>query len=234
VNAGAARLLLVEDDAPTRHAVAVFLEKHGYRVDQAGDAREALRLWDAHRADLVLLDLGLPDLDGVEVVRRIRREAATPIVILSARGEERDKVEALEAGADDYLTKPFGTDELHARIRAVLRRSGGPATDATGVLVLGSVSLDVGRREVRVGERPVELTTREYELLKVLMGQPGRVITRQRLLRSVWGAAYAAEAHYLHVYVSRLRRKLAQADPTGAAGRLIVADPGVGYRVVDR
>ncbi len=227
-------LLLVEDDAPTRRAVAAYLEKHGYRIDEAADAREALRAWEARRPDLVLLDLGLPDLDGVELVRRIRREATTPIVILSARGEERDKVAALEAGADDYLTKPFGTEELHARIRAVLRRAAGPAADASGLLVLGPVSLDIGRREVRVGERPVELTTREYELLKVLLSQPGRVVTRQRLLRSVWGAAYAEEAHYLHVYVSRLRRKLAAADPTGAAGRIIVADPGVGYRVVDR
>ena len=231
---GGPALLLVEDDAPTRRAVAAYLEKHGYRIDEAADAREALRAWEARRADLVLLDLGLPDLDGVEVVRRIRREATTPIVILSARGEERDKVAALEAGADDYLTKPFGTEELHARIRAVLRRAAGPAADASGLLVLGPVSLDIGRREVRVGERPVELTTREYELLKVLLSQPGRVVTRQRLLRSVWGAAYAEEAHYLHVYVSRLRRKLAAADPTGAAGRIIVADPGVGYRVVDR
>ena len=231
---GGPALLLVEDDAPTRRAVAAYLEKHGYRVDEAADARGALRAWEARRADLVLLDLGLPDLDGVEVVRRIRREATTPIVILSARGEERDKVAALEAGADDYLTKPFGTEELHARIRAVLRRAAGPAADASGLLVLGPVSLDIGRREVLVGERPVELTTREYELLKVLLSQPGRVVTRQRLLRSVWGAAYAEEAHYLHVYVSRLRRKLAAADPTGAAGRIIVADPGVGYRVVDR
>ncbi len=228
------RLLLVEDDVPTRRAVATFLEKHGYSVDQAGDALDALRLWDAHRPDLVLLDLGLPDLDGGEVVRRMRRDATTPIVILSARGEERDKVAALEAGADDYLTKPFGTAELHARVRAVLRRAAGPAADASGLLALGSVSLDVARREVRVADRPVQLTAREYELLKVLMAQPGRVVTRQRLLRSVWGAAYAEEAHYLHVYVSRLRRKLAQADPTGAAGRIIEADPGVGYRVVDR
>ncbi len=228
------RLLLVEDDVPTRRAVATFLEKHGYRVDQAGDALDALRRWDANRADLVLLDLGLPDLDGVEIVRRIRRDATTPIVILSARGEERDKVAALEAGADDYLTKPFGTEELHARVRAVLRRAAGPAADVSGLLALGSVTLDVARREVRVADRPVELTAREYELLKVLMAQPGRVVTRQRLLRSVWGAAYAEEAHYLHVYVSRLRRKLAQADPTGAAGRIIEADPGVGYRVVDR
>ena len=160
---GGPALLLVEDDAPTRRAVAAYLEKHGYRIDEAADAREALRAWEARRADLVLLDLGLPDLDGVEVVRRIRREATTPIVILSARGEERDKVAALEAGADDYLTKPFGTEELHARIRAVLRRAAGPAADASGLLVLGPVSLDIGRREVRVGERPVELTTREYE-----------------------------------------------------------------------
>ena len=127
-------LLIVEDEAPARHALAEYLERRGYEVHQAATAREAVREWDAHRADLVLLDLGLPDLDGIDVIRRIRREATTPIIILSARGDERDKIAGLEAGADDYLTKPFATDELNARIRAVLRRAAGPDADASGCL----------------------------------------------------------------------------------------------------
>ena len=171
-------------------------------------------------------------LDGVEVIRRIRREATTPIIVVSARGREEDRVAALDAGADDYLTKPFGLTELHARMRAVLRRAAGPEADTEGCLRLGPVVLDVPRHEVRVGDAPVELTPREFELLKVLLSQPGRVITAGRLLRAVWGTAYSDEGHYLHVYVSRLRRKLAAADPSGAAAKLIVAEPGVGYRIV--
>jgi two-component system KDP operon response regulator KdpE len=193
----------------------------------------ALREWDAERPDLILLDLGLPDLDGIAVVRHVRRDATTPILILSARADERVKVETLDAGADDYVTKPFGMDELRARIGAVLRRAAGPAADTTGVVRLGRVAMDVGARRVTVGDSLVELTPREYELLKVMIAQPGRLLTKGRLLRAVWGTAYADEAHYLHVYVSRLRRKLAAADPTGAVEGLITAEPGIGYRVGD-
>lgn len=225
------RLLVVEDDEATRSAVAANLAGHGYAVEEAGTARDALRAWDAGRPDLVIVDLGLPDRDGSEVVRWIRREATTPILILSARGEERDKVTALELGADDYVTKPFGMAELRARVAALLRRAAGPAADAAGTLSLGPLTLDLARREVHVGGAAVDLTPREYELLKAMMSQPGRVLTRGRLLRAVWGQAYAEEAHYLHVYVSRLRRKLADADPTGRVRDLIVAEPGVGYRV---
>ena len=228
-----ARLLLVEDDAATRDAVTRNLEAHGFSVAATGDASEALRRWDAERPDLILLDLGLPDLDGSVVVRRVRREATTPILILSARADERDKVASLEAGADDYVTKPFGMDELRARIGALLRRAGGPAASTVGIVTLGPVSLDVGARRVTVGDQPVDLTPREYELLKTMIGQPGRLLTKGRLLRAVWGTAYADEAHYLHVYVSRLRRKLAAADPSGAAAGLIVVEPGVGYRIGD-
>jgi two-component system KDP operon response regulator KdpE len=227
----AAVLLLVEDDDETRRAVAGNLGAHGWRVQQAGSIAEALRHWDAARPDLVIVDLGLPDGDGSTVVRHIRREATTPILILSARDQERDKIEALEQGADDYVTKPFGLGELRARIVALLRRAGGPATDQSGVVALGSVRMDLARRTVTVADRPVDLTPREYELLKVLLSQPGRLLTRGRLLRAVWGTPYAEESHYLHVYVSRLRRKLGAADPSGRARDLIVAEPGVGYRV---
>ncbi len=227
----AVRLLLVEDDPPTRRSVRSSLEAHGYRVDEAGTAREAMRAWEARRPDLVLLDLGLPDFDGLAVVRRVRKEATTPILILSARGLERDKVTALEQGADDYVTKPFGMAELHARVAALLRRAAGPAADSSGVVRAGPIELDATRHEVRVAGSLLELTPREFELLRVLLAEPGRLVTRGRLLRAVWGGAYDAESHYLHVYVSRLRRKLSAADPDGRAGALIQAEPGVGYRV---
>ncbi len=225
-------VLLVEDDEAARSAVATNLVARGFRVAEAPDGRTALRLWEASRPDLVLLDLGLPDIDGMAVIVRIRREATTPIVVLSARGQEKDRVGALDAGADDYLTKPYGLAELHSRIRAVLRRAAGPDADASGLLHVGNVALDVTRREVRVAGSPVDLTPREYELLKVLLAHTGRVVTSGKLLRSVWGGAYTEESHYVHVYVSRLRRKLAAADPSGEAGRIIVNEPGVGYRVV--
>lgn len=225
-------VLLVEDDEAARRAVATNLVARGFRVAEAPDGRTALRLWEASRPDLVLLDLGLPDIDGMAVIVRIRREATTPIVVLSARGQERDRVAALDAGADDYLTKPYGLAELHSRIRAVLRRAAGPDADASGLLRVGSVTLDVARREVRVAGAPVDLTPREYELLKVLLAHAGRVVTSGKLLRAVWGGAYTEEGHYVHVYVSRLRRKLAAADASGEAARIIVNEPGVGYRVV--
>jgi two-component system KDP operon response regulator KdpE len=227
------RLLLVEDDESARRLLELYLVRTGYRVDGAGTAADALRAWDAHRADLILLDLGLPDADGVDFVRRIRREATTPIVVLSARGAERDKITALEAGADDYLTKPFGTDELNARIHAVLRRAAGPEADAHGRLALGPIELDILHHTVTVAGAPVRLTPREFELLKVLLTYPGRVVTKGRLLRAVWGLAYAEESHYVHVYVNRLRRKLAAADPSGSVGDLIATEPGVGYRVAE-
>lgn len=225
------RLLIVEDDEPTRRAVVGNLAANGYDVQEAVDAVDALRQWEVARPDAIVLDLGLPDVDGLTVVRRVRRDATTPILVLSARGLERDKIEALEAGADDYVTKPFGMGELRARIAALLRRSAGPAADATGVVRLGGVLLDAPRRLVMVEGQVVDLTPREYELLKVMLSQPGRLLTRGRLLRAVWGTAYADEGHYLHVYVSRLRRKLAAADPSGRVRDLIVAEPGVGYRV---
>jgi two-component system KDP operon response regulator KdpE len=224
-------VLLVEDDEPTRSAVGANLRGHGYRVAEAGSVGEALRSWDTDRPDLILLDLGLPDGDGSTLIRRVRRESTTPILVLSARGLEHDKVGALDAGADDYVTKPFGLAELRSRMAAVLRRSAGPASAADGTIELGPIRLDPAKRIATVGGRPVDLTPREYELLKTLLANEGRLVTKQRLLRAVWGTAYADEEHYLHVYVSRLRRKLEAADPEGAMRRLIVAEPGVGYRV---
>jgi len=226
-------VLVVEDDAETRAALVRDLAARGYRIDEARDAEEAFRRWDARRPDLVLLDLGLPDLDGLDVVRRIRRESLVPLLVLSARGEERTKVEALERGADDYVTKPFGVDELHARLRAMLRRAAGPGADDSGVVTVGPLRFDAARHETWVGERPVDLTPREFEILRVLLAHAGRLVTKGRLLRAVWGEAYAGEDHYVHVHVSQLRRKLAAADPEGSLRGLIVTEPGVGYRIRD-
>jgi len=189
------------------------------------------RRWEARRPDAVLVDLGLPDMDGTRIIARIRREATTPILVISARDAEATKVEALELGADDYVTKPFGTAELHARLRAVLRRAGGASSDSSGRVTVGPLVLDVLRHEVTVDGHRVELTPREFEVLRVLLAHPGRLVTRGRLLRAVWGDAYQGEDHYVHVYVSQVRRKLAAADPAGALRRLIVTEPGVGYRV---
>jgi two-component system KDP operon response regulator KdpE len=226
-----ALILVVEDDEETRTALARVLRGRGYRVTEAGDGRTCLERWSLRRPDLVLLDLGLPDIDGLELIRRIRREAATPILILSGRYEEREKVAALDRGADDYVTKPFGIEELAARIRGALRRAVGPAGDNSGRLLAGPLLLDVGRHEVSVGDRPVDLTPREFEILRVLLTHAGRVVTKGRLLRAVWGEAYQGEDSYLYVHVSQLRRKLAAADPQGELRDLIVTEPGAGYRV---
>ena len=225
------RLLLVEDDEETRAALRRDLAARGYRVDEAPDGSTALARWDGARPDVGLLDLGLPDMDGLRVLRAIRREATTPVLVLSARGAEATKVEALEHGADDYVTKPFGMAELHARLRAALRRSAGPRGDPAGRIVAGPLVMDATRHEVTVNGERVDLTPREYELLKVLLTHAGRLVTRGRILRAVWGEAYGDEDHYVHVFVSQVRRKLARKDPNGALADLFVTEPGVGYRV---
>jgi two-component system KDP operon response regulator KdpE len=224
-------VLIVEDDDATRSALRRDLEARGYRVDDVRDGGDALLRWEARRPDVVLVDLGLPDMDGTRVIARIRREATTPILVISARDTESTKVEALELGADDYVTKPFGMAELHARLRAVLRRAGGASSDASGRVTVGPLVLNTLRHEVTVDGRRIDLTPREFEVLRVLLAHPGRLVTRGRLLRAVWGDSYQGEDHYVHVYVSQVRRKLAAADPAGALRRLIVTEPGVGYRV---
>jgi two-component system KDP operon response regulator KdpE len=222
---------VVEDDAETRRALVRDLGARGFQVDEAGDGRTAMERWEAGRPDLVLLDLGLPDVEGLRLIGRIRRDAGTPIIILSGRYAEGEKVEALERGADDYVTKPFGVDELQARIRAALRRATGPGADASGRLATGPLELDVERHEVRLSGRPIELTPREFEILRVLLANAGRVVTKGRILRAVWGEAYTGEDSYVYVHVSQLRRKLAAADPEGLLGAFIETEPGVGYRV---
>ena len=229
--AAGAALLVVEDDDETRAALVRELRLRGYRPIEAASGSSALEHWHNRRPDLVLLDLGLPDMDGLDVIRRIRAEATTPIVILSGRYEEREKVEALDRGADDYVTKPFGVDELNARLRVALRHAAGPDAGAAATITIGPLTLDTGRHEVHVAGKPVDLTPREFEILRVLISHAGRLVTKGRLLRAVWGDAYQNEAAYVYVHVSQLRRKLADADPSGELRNLIVTEPGVGYRI---
>ncbi len=229
----AAAILLIEDDEAARAAVGTSLVAHGYALRTASDGEDALRQWELRRPDIVLLDLGLPGIDGLAVLRRMRRDGTTPIVILSARDEEREKVAALDAGADDYLTKPFGTSELHARIRAALRRAGGAPAAPDGRIRVSGLQMDPTQRKVTIDGHELRLTPREYEVLKTLLAHTGRVVTRGRLLRAVWGVEYAAESHYLHVYVSQIRRKIAELDTDGRLKHLITAEPGIGYRVSD-
>jgi len=233
IDAGATAILLVEDDAETRHQVAALLQRHGYEVVEAADAESALARFAAGTPDLILLDLGLPDRDGLVVVERVRAGGTTPILVLSARDREVDKVLALEAGADDYLAKPFGMAELQARISAVLRRTAPVAADPGGteVIRIGDLELDPASHTARVADDPVHFTRLEFEVLRVLAEHAGQLVTYGRLLRSVWGTAYGDEAHYVHVYVGQIRRKIRRADPGGRLSDLIVPEPGVGYRV---
>jgi two-component system KDP operon response regulator KdpE len=226
-----ATVLIVEDDDETRAVLVRELGSRGYKTQEAAGGRAAIERWEASRPDVVLLDLGLPDIDGLEVIRHIRREAMTPIVILSGRYAEREKVEALERGADDYVTKPFGLAELHARLRVALRRAAGPAGDGDARVIVGPLVFDARLHRVSVDGTPVALTPREFELLRVLLGEQGRVVTKGKLLRAVWGQAYQREDSYVYVHVSQLRQKLAAADRSGALRDLIVTEPGVGYRV---
>jgi two-component system KDP operon response regulator KdpE len=205
------------------------LSAHGFRVESAEDGRHGLELDPAFHSDLILLDLGLPDMAGFEVIREVRARTSTPIIVLSIRGREEDKVRALDLGADDYLTKPFGVNELLARVRVALRHAGASfGNDA--VFATGDLRIDRERRLVEVAGREVHLTPTEYALLSALAAQPGSVVTDRALLQRVWGAEYGSENHYLHVYMGRLRKKL-EADP--AQPRYIRTEPGVGYRLME-
>lgn len=226
------RLLLVEDEPGLVITLTDRLTREGYSVETTADGESALERAASEAFDLVLLDVMLPQMNGFDVLRELRRRGVdVPVIMLTAKGQIVDKVVGLKLGADDYVTKPFGTAELLARLRALLRRSAGPAADAVGRLVVGPLVLDASRHAVTVGGRRVELTPREYEVLRVLLTHQGRLVTRGRLLRAVWGEAYQGEDHYVHVYVSQLRRKLAAADTDGSLRDLIVTEPGVGYRV---
>ena len=222
-------VLVVEDEPQVMRFLRATLPAHGYRMLEAVNGAQALVEAQTRQPDVVLLDLGLPDVDGLEVTRRIREWSAVPIVVVSARGQERDKVQALDAGADDYLTKPFGTDELLARIRVALRHAARVAGgEGEAVFEMGDLRVDLASRLVYRGGEEVRLTRTEYRLLAALVQHAGKVLTHRQLLREVWGPASSNETHYLRVYMAQLRHKLEQ-DP--ARPRHLLTETGVGYRL---
>jgi len=223
-----ARVLAVDDEPAIRRFLHVSLSAHGYTVFEAESGQAALSAVIADRPDLIILDLGLPDLDGIEVTRRLREWTHIPIIILSVRGQEADKIAALDAGADDYVVKPFGVGELLARMRVALRHVT-PAGDEP-VLVVDELVIDRARREVKVAGREIQLTPTEYGLLCALATHAGKVLTHRQLLRELWGPGYEQETHMLRVNISNLRRKL-EPDPTRP--HYIHTEPGVGYRLRD-
>jgi two-component system KDP operon response regulator KdpE len=224
-------VLVVEDDRQMRRFLRASLTSHGFAVVEAASAGEALALATSHNPQVILLDLGLPDGDGVAWTRSVREWSHAPIIVISARGREADKVEALDAGADDYLTKPFGVDELLARIRVGLRHAQQGQGPPAPLLEFGPLRIDVARREVTVDDRAIRLTPIEYRLLVLLARNAGRVLTHGHLLREVWGPGHAEQTHYLRVYMAQLRRKI-ERHPARPA--LLATEPGVGYRLRDR
>lgn len=218
------RVLVVDDEPAIQRFLQVALSAHGYDVLEADCGEQALDVARTQRPDLIILDLGLPDIDGIEVTRRLRTWSTVPVIILSVRGQEGDKIAALDAGADDYVTKPFDSGELLARMRVCLRRSG----PAEPVFVSGDLSVDLSLRMVTVGGREIQLTPKEYDLLRALVLHAGKVLTHRHLLREVWGPGYDGETHMLRVNISNLRRKI-ETDPTRP--RVVTTEPGVGYRL---
>lgn len=220
--------LVIDDEVQMRRLLRVNLEAHGYRVVEACTGQEGITEAAQCRPDVVLLDLGLPDLDGVRVLQRLREWSRVPVVVLSVRDREDDKIAALDHGADDYVTKPFSTGELLARLRAAQRRAQ-PATELT-VFRSGQLEVDLTARLVRLKGREVKLTATEYSLLRLLVQHAGKVLTHRQILREVWGPTYVEQTHYLRVYVAHLREKL-EAEP--ARPRLLITEPGIGYRLLE-
>ena len=228
---GAARILLVDDDVSIQRAVAPLLRSRGYHVDVVGTGVEAVKAVEDHTPDLIVLDLGLPDLEGVEVCRRMRRHTRAPIVILSARSGEAEKVAALDIGADDYVTKPFGPEELLARIRVALRRvadSEGPDVECIQV---GDITVDFSRRFVLRGDEHIRLTPKEFDLLTLLARNADRVLTHRAILKAIWGPNAVDQPEHLWVLMAQLRRKI---EPDPATPRYLVSEPWVGYRLVSQ
>lgn len=223
------RILIVDDERPIRRYLRTVLGAEGYTVVEAGCGRDALTFAAAEHPDLVILDLGLPDIDGIDVTRRLREWTNMPIIILSVREQEQEKVAALDAGADDYLTKPFGTGELVARIRVAVRRLGQSGGDP--LYQVDDLSVDLTLRKVLLKGTEVSLTPTEYDLLRVLVQNAGKVLTHETLLRQVWGLNYEDDAHLLRVNMSNLRRKI---EPEPARPHYILTEPGVGYRLLAR
>lgn len=220
-------VLAVDDDPAILRTLSINLRARGYDVETAGDGRSALQIVDERMPDVVILDLGLPDLDGVTVLKQLRGFTRVPVVVLSARHESDDKVEALDEGADDYVTKPFDMEELLARVRAAIRRSG--AEDAPLVVEVGDIRLDVTERQAVRGGEEVRLTPTEWHIVEVLARHEGRLVRQSDLLHEVWGPGYDRETNYLRVYLAQLRRKL-EVDPSRPT--IFLTDPGIGYRLV--
>jgi two-component system KDP operon response regulator KdpE len=228
MSAIAPRVLVVDDEPQIVRGLKIILRSAGYAVEAAENKAEALALLAARPPDALVLDLVLPDGEGVEVCREVRQWSRLPIVVLSAVGDEREKVRALDAGADDYVTKPFGTDELLARLRAVLRRSVGET--GSSVIEIGDLVIDLADRRVTRAGDEVHLTPIEFELVRVLSQHQGRLLTHRQLLQEVWGPGYGEETHYLRVHVAHIRAKL-ETDPSRP--RYVITEPGVGYRLRD-
>jgi len=223
------RILLVDDEAAIQRAVAPLLRARGYEVEVAGTGGDALRVFEQRTPDLIVLDLGLPDIEGTEVCRRVRAASAVPIIVLSARGAEADKVNALDLGADDYVTKPFGPEELLARIRVALRRTGAAPNTESGVFRAGPLTIDYDRRRVLREETEIRLTPKEFELLSLLARNHDRVLTHRAILKAVWGANAVEQPEHLWTLVAQLRKKI---EPDPATPRYLLSEPWVGYRFV--
>ncbi len=221
-------VVLIEDEPQIRRFLRAALGAQGYRLVESTTAEDGLAQAATRQPDLVIVDLGLPDLDGVEVIRKLREWATMPIIVLSARGQERDKITALDAGADDYVSKPFSVGELLARMRVALRHSASVREPDEPTFTVGDLKVDLAQRKVFVSGKEVHLTPIEYRLLTMLVRYAGKVLTHRQLLKEAWGPAYADQAHYLRVYMAQLRRKL-EADP--ARPRYLLTEPGVGYRL---
>jgi len=222
-------VVLIEDEPQIRRFLRATLSGQGYRLFEAATGADGLVEVGSRQPDVIIIDLGLPDMDGVDVIRRLREWTAVPIIVLSARGQERDKVTALDAGADDYVSKPFGASELVARIRVALRHAAGASHEADeAAFKVGELQVDRLRRHVSLGGTEVRLTPTEYKLLTTLIRHAGKVVTHQQLLREVWGPAHTEQAHYVRIYMAHLRHKL-EAEP--ARPRYLLTEPGVGYRL---
>ena len=226
------RILIIEDDPPIRRSLHVSLSSHNYEVMDAETGKDGLMQAIQQPPEVVILDLGLPDMEGVEVIRQLRDWSSIPIIIVSARGQEKDKVAALDAGADDYLTKPFGIGELLARMRVAMRHAAMIKNDsqATSQFVIGDLKVDLALRWVFVGDNEIHLTPLEYRLLTILVQHAGKVLTHQFLLKEIWGPSDVNQAHYLRIFMANLRRKI-ERDP--AQPRYLLTEQGVGYRLTD-
>ena len=219
---------MVEDEPAISRALKTNLSGHGFQVETAETGSAGLEAFARRRPDLIILDLGLPDMEGTVIISSVRQQSSTPIIVLSVRGSERDKVAALDSGADDYVTKPFSVDELLARMRVALRHAARPTTGTAPVFRLGELQVDLEYRRVSLAGEEVHLTPTEYDLLRAFIAHPDKVLTDRMLLQSVWGSEYGGEVHYLHVYIGRLRRKI---EPDPQQPQYLITEPGVGYRL---